>query len=86
MYKPEDQVASSESLPDQVKQKSGGEVHASVGRKRNRTAESIFWGTEWTLKKSGKKKQEKNYLKEEIADMLEEDVSTIENIMSELQE
>lgn len=33
-----------------------------------------------------KKKQEKNYLKEEIADMLEEDVSTIENIMSELQE
>ena len=31
-------------------------------------------------------KQEKNYLKEEIADMLDEDVSTIENIMSELQE
>ncbi len=33
-----------------------------------------------------KKKQEKNYLKEKIADMLEEDVSTIENIMNELQE
>ena len=38
------------------------------------------------LKSQVKKKLEKNYSKEEIADMLEEDVSTIEAIMSELQE
>ena len=42
MHKLEDQIALSESLPDQVEQKSGGEVHASMGRKRNREAESIF--------------------------------------------
>jgi len=38
------------------------------------------------LKSLVKKKLEKNYSKEEIADMLEEDVATIESIMSELQE
>ena len=38
------------------------------------------------LKSQVKKKLEKNYSKEEIADMLEEDVATIESIMSELQE
>ena len=42
MHKLEDQIVASESLPDQVKQKSGGEVHACMGRKKNRTAESIF--------------------------------------------
>ena len=36
------------------------------------------------LKSQVKKKLEKNYSKEEIADMLEEDVSTIEAVMSEL--
>ena len=29
------------SLPDQVEQKNGGEIHASVGRKRNRASKSI---------------------------------------------
>lgn len=38
------------------------------------------------LKSQVKKKLEKNYSKEEIADMLEEDIATIEVIMSELQE
>ena len=38
------------------------------------------------LKSLVKKKLEKNYSKEEIADMLEEDIATIESIMSELQE
>ena len=36
------------------------------------------------LKSQVKKKLEKNYSKEEIADMLEEDVATIEAIISEL--
>lgn len=36
------------------------------------------------LKSLVKKKLEKNYSKEEIADMLEEDISTIEMIINEL--
>ena len=38
------------------------------------------------LKNLVKKKLEKNYSKEEIADMLEEDIATIEAIINELQE
>ena len=37
------------------------------------------------LKSQVKKKLEKNYSKEQIADMLEEDVATIEAIINELQ-
>ena len=37
------------------------------------------------LKSQVKKKLEKNYSKEQIADMLEEDVATIETIINELQ-
>lgn len=46
----------------------------------------IAEGQNELLKSQVKKKLEKNYSKEEIADMQEEDVSTIEAIMSELQE
>ena len=38
------------------------------------------------LKSQVKKKLEKNYSKEQIADMLEEDVATIEAIINELQQ
>lgn len=38
------------------------------------------------LKNQVKKKLEKNYSKEQIADMLEEDVATIEAIINELQQ
>ena len=38
------------------------------------------------LKNLVKKKLEKNYSKEQIADMLEEDVATIEAIINELQQ
>lgn len=38
------------------------------------------------LKSQVKKKLEKNYSKEEIAEMLEEDLATIEAIISELEE
>ena len=37
------------------------------------------------LKSLVKKKLEKNYSKEQIADMLEEDIATIETIINELQ-
>ena len=38
------------------------------------------------LKSQVKKKLEKNYSKEQIADMLEEDIATIETIINELQQ
>ena len=55
-----------------------------MGRKRNRTAKSTQ-GKNDLLKNLVKKKLEKNYSKEQIADMLEEDVATIEAIINELQ-
>lgn len=45
----------------------------------------ITQGKNDLLKSLVKKKLEKNYSKEQIADMLEEDVATIETIMNELQ-
>lgn len=73
-----------------------------MGRKRNRTAKAFAEGEEAgiktgkavgitqgkndLLKNLVKKKLEKNYSKEQIADMLEEDVATIEAIINELQQ
>ena len=48
-------------------------------------AVGITQGKNDLLKNLVKKKLEKNYSKEQIADMLEEDVATIEAIINELQ-
>ena len=48
-------------------------------------AVGITQGKNDLLKNLVKKKFEKNYSKEQIADMLEEDVATIEAIINELQ-
>ena len=48
-------------------------------------AVGITQGKNNLLKNLVKKKLEKNYSKEQIADMLEEDVATIEAIINELQ-
>lgn len=48
-------------------------------------AVGITQGKNDLLKNLVKKKLEKNYSKEQIADMLEEDVATIETIINELQ-
>ena len=49
-------------------------------------AVGITQGKNALLKNLVKKKLEKNYSKEQIADMLEEDVATIEAIINELQQ
>ena len=49
-------------------------------------AVGITQGKNDLLKNLVKKKLEKNYSKEQIADMLEEDVATIEAIINELQQ
>lgn len=49
-------------------------------------AVGITQGKNDLLKNLEKKKLEKNYSKEQIADMLEEDVATIEAIINELQQ
>ena len=49
-------------------------------------AVGITQGKNVLLKNLVKKKLEKNYSKEQIADMLEEDVATIEAIINELQQ
>ena len=49
-------------------------------------AVGITQGKNDLLKNLVKKKLEKNYSKEQIADMLEEDVATIETIINELQQ
>ena len=49
-------------------------------------AVGITQGKNDLLKNLVKKKLEKNYYKEQIADMLEEDVATIEAIINELQQ
>ena len=48
-------------------------------------AVGITQGKNDLLKNLVKKKLEKNYSKEQIADMLEEDVATIEAIINEIQ-
>ena len=48
-------------------------------------AVGITQGKNDLLKNLVKKKLEKNYSKEQIADMLEEDIATIETIINELQ-
>ena len=49
-------------------------------------AVGITQGKNDLLKNLVKKKLEKNYSKEQIADMLEEDIATIEAIINELQQ
>ena len=49
-------------------------------------AEGLEEGKNDLLQSLVKKKLDKNYSKEEIADMLEEDVAIIERIISELQQ
>ena len=49
-------------------------------------AVGITQGKNDLLKNLVKKKLEKNYSKEQIADMLEEDIATIETIINELQQ
>lgn len=88
MYKFEDQIASSESLSDQVEQKVEAKFMRAWEEREIERQKAFSEGQEngknELLKSQVKKKLKKNYSKEEIADMLEEDVSTIEDVMSEL--
>ena len=59
----------------------GEEARIETGK-----AVGITQGKNDLLKNLVKKKLEKNYSKEQIADMLEEDVATIEAIINELQQ
>ena len=59
----------------------GEEAGSKTGK-----AVGITQGKNDLLKNLVKKKLEKNYSKEQIADMLEEDVATIEAIINELQQ
>ena len=65
-------------------QEAGIETGKALGIAEGK-ATGITQGKNDLLKSQVKKKLEKNYSKEQIADMLEEDVTTIEAIITELQ-